>query len=120
MAQQVVAVVELSEVERGIVNARKRVQKRFWTHKVCCGEYETFLTIDARPDLAQMVIKLWPEAFSKVSSTPHPLAPPVEKANRRYLISLQERFGDPTERRLRELGFTSRRKRSLLSRFFRR
>ena len=61
MEQQVVAVVELSEVERALANVRKRVPKRFWTHKVCCGEYETFLTIDARPDLAQQVIRLWPE-----------------------------------------------------------
>lgn len=103
MEKQSIAVCKLSAAESAVVNARKRNKDKFWTHKVVCGEHVTFLTVGRREDLAKWVIDLWPMAFSVISSEIHPNAKPVEQADRRYLITLEEKFGNPDERRREEM-----------------
>lgn len=103
MEKQSIAICKLSAAESAIVNARKRNKEKFWTHKVVCGEHVTFLTVGRREDLAKWVIDLWPLAFSGISSEVHPNAKSVEQADRRYLITLEEKFGNPDERKREEM-----------------
>jgi hypothetical protein len=103
MKKQCIVVCKLTSEECAIVNAKKRQQEKYWTHKVVCGEHATFLTIGPREDLAMMVIDLWPMAFSCIGNELHPNAKPVELADRRYLITLEEKFGNPSERKRKEM-----------------
>lgn len=103
MEKQMVVVRKLTNNESSIVNSKKRNKERYWTHKVVCGEHATFLTIGPRPDLARRVVENWPMVFSGVGNEIHRNAKPVEEADKRYLITLGEKFGDPLERERIEL-----------------
>ena len=103
MEKQSIAICKLSDAESAIVNARKRNKDKYWTHKNVCGEHTTFLTVGSRQDLAKWVIDLWPMVFSGISREIHPNAKPVEQADRRYLITLEEKFGNPHKRKRKEL-----------------
>jgi hypothetical protein len=103
MRKQCIVVCELSNEESTMVNSQKRNKENYWTHKVVCGEHATFLTIGAREDLARMVIDLWPMVFSGIGNELHPNAKPVEQADRRYLITLEEKFGNPSKMKLKRI-----------------
>jgi hypothetical protein len=101
--RQVVVVCKLTAPESAIVNARKRNKARYLTHKIVCGEHATVLTLGPREDLAKWIVETWPMAFSGLGHEVHPNAKPVEQADRYYLHTLAEKFGDPNVRKRQEL-----------------
>jgi hypothetical protein len=100
--KQRIAVVRLTDLESSIVNKRKSNPAKHWTHKVVCGEHATFLQIGEDVGLAKMVLQNWPEVFSEISNSVPPNAQSVEKADRRYLTTLENKFGNPTDRKIKE------------------
>ena len=102
MAKQNIVILPLSGDEYEVVNARKRNSANHWTHKVVCGEHATFLQNSNDDSLAKLVPHNWPHVFSHVGGSLPSNAKPVEQADKRFLLALEAKFGNPSERRIEE------------------